>query len=73
MVAESLRVVRDATHLAIKAWAVENEHHIKILAQDPNIISLTEKLLTTNQSQDALLKNTAQQTLRNYLKPVLPT
>jgi|TARA_R110001583_G_scaffold12423_1_gene55223 hypothetical protein len=58
MVAESLRVVRDATHLAIKAWAVEN---------------LTEKLLTTNQSQDALLKNTAQQTLRNYLKPVLPT
>ncbi|MFT6327856.1 MAG: diguanylate cyclase (GGDEF)-like protein/PAS domain S-box-containing protein [Crocinitomicaceae bacterium] len=71
MVAESLRVVRDATHLAIKAWAVENENHIKILAQDPNIISLTEKLLATNQSQDALLKNPAQQTLRNYLKPVL--
>lgn len=71
MVAESLRVIRDTTHSAIKAWAVENEHHIKVLAQDPNIISLTEKLLATNHSPKALLNNPAQQKLRNYLKPVL--
>ena len=71
MVAESLRVVRDTTHFAIKAWALENERHIKILAQDSTIISLTEKLLATNQSKEALLTNPAQQQLRNHLQPVL--
>lgn len=71
LVAESLRVIRDTTHSAIKAWAVENEHHINVLAQDPNIISLTEELLATNHSQKSLLTHPAQQKLRNYLKPVL--
>ena len=71
MISESLRVIRDTTHSAIKAWAIENQHHITLLAQDPNIISLTEKLLATNHSSKALLTNPAQQKLRNYLSPIL--
>jgi diguanylate cyclase (GGDEF)-like protein/PAS domain S-box-containing protein len=71
MVTESLRVIRDTTHSAIKVWALENEHHIKVLAKDPYIISLTEELLATKHSPKALLTNSAQKKLRNYLKPVL--
>lgn len=71
MVEESLRVVRDTNHFAIKAWAIENEHHIKTLAQNPTIISLTEKLLATNHSTKALLSHPAQQKLRTYLEPIL--
>jgi diguanylate cyclase (GGDEF)-like protein/PAS domain S-box-containing protein len=71
MVAESLRVVRDTTHSAIQAWALENEHHIRVLSQDLKILTLTEQLLATEQSKEALLNSPAQKELRDYLKSVL--
>ncbi|USD67736.1 EAL domain-containing protein [Vibrio sp. SCSIO 43136] len=71
--AESLRAVSSTTYQAIHLWAQENEDHANILASNPVIVSQTRELLSTPNTQEALVNSDAQTSLRKLLAPILQT
>ncbi len=68
---QSIKAVRNITHQAIVSWSQENELHIQLLAQTPEVKKLAEELLAIDRTSGNLISAPAQQSLKQFLSPVL--
>lgn len=67
----SLLAVLETTHQAFSQWEAEKEQDTLFWAQVPEVVALTEELLATERTPDALRRSPAQARIRALLKPII--
>ena len=68
-VAEALQIVLQTTQESLNLWVASNKFHITRLAEDPRLVSLTERQLRVPRNRDELLKSDALKELRAFFQP----
>jgi len=70
-IGEALATVLETTHQAIRSWATEHRAAAEVWAGSPEVLRLTQKLLATARTPEALRRSPAQREIRSWLRPVL--
>jgi PAS domain S-box-containing protein len=65
-VGDALQTVLQTTRESLKVWVDSNKFQMTRLAEDPELVSLTERQLTVFRSKEALIKSSALSELRTF-------
>ncbi len=65
---EALKVTTTSTHHLLKGWIVDEKHYIKQWATNPKLVDEVETILRVPRNKAALIKCSAQQSLRDNYK-----
>ncbi|MEE9497191.1 MAG: PAS domain S-box protein, partial [Desulfobacterales bacterium] len=65
---DALQIVLQTTRESLDLWVESNKFHLSQLAEDPRLISLTERQLRVSRNKDALLKSEVLQELRAFFQ-----
>lgn len=68
---ETLNTALEITHQSVSGWVDENKHTVVSLANSPEIVALTKQLLAVPRTKQALIRTSAQNKLRERMKPFL--
>ncbi len=68
-VGEALQIVLQTTQESLNLWVDSNKFHLTRLAEDPRLVSLTERQLSVPRNTDELLKSDALKELRAFFQP----
>jgi PAS domain S-box-containing protein len=67
-VGDALQIVLQTTQESLNLWVESNKFQLTRLAEDPRLVSLTERQLRVPRNKDALIKSEALQELRAFLQ-----
>jgi hypothetical protein len=70
-IGEALATVLGTTQQAIRSWATEHRAAAEVWAGSPEMLRLTQELLATARTREALRRSPAQGEIRSWLLPVL--
>jgi hypothetical protein len=70
-IGEALTTVLETTHQAIRSWATEHRAAAEVWAGSPEVLRLSQELLATARTPEALRRSPAQGEIRSRLHPVL--
>jgi len=65
----ALQIVLQTTQESLNLWVESNKFQLARLAEDPRLVSLTERQLRVPRNKDALIKSEALQELRAFFRP----
>jgi PAS domain S-box-containing protein len=65
----ALQIVLQTTQESLNLWVESNKFQLTRLAEDPRLVSLTERQLRVPRNKDELLKSEALQELRAFFRP----
>lgn len=65
----ALQIVLQTTQESLNLWVESNKFQLARLAEDPRLVSLTERQLRVPRNKDALIKSDALQELRAFFQP----
>ena len=65
----ALQIVLQTTQESLNLWVESNNFQLTHLAEDPRLVSLTERQLRVPRNRDALLKSDALQEMRAFFRP----
>ena len=68
-VGDALQIVLQTTQESLTLWVESNKFQLTRLAEDPRLVSLTERQLRVPRNKDALIKSEALQELRAFFRP----
>ena len=68
-VGNALQIVLQTTQESLNLWVESNKFQLTRLAEDPRLVSLTERQLRVPRNKDALIKSKALQELRAFFRP----
>ncbi|MBT8369130.1 MAG: cache domain-containing protein, partial [Deltaproteobacteria bacterium] len=68
-VGDALQIVLQTTQESLNLWVESNKFQLTRLAEDPRLVSLTERQLRVPRNKDALIKSEALQELRAFFQP----
>ena len=68
-VGDALQIVLQTTQESLNLWVESNKFQLTRLAEDPRLVSLTERQLRVPRNKDALIKSEALQELRAFFRP----
>jgi PAS domain S-box-containing protein len=68
-VGNALQIVLQTTQESLNLWVESNKFQLTRLAEDPRLVSLTERQLRVPRNKDALIKSEALQELRAFFRP----
>ena len=68
-VGDALQIVLQTTQESLNLWVESNKFQLTRLAEDPRLVSLTERQLRVPRNKDALIKSKALQELRAFFRP----
>ena len=68
-VGDALQIVLQTTQESLNLWVESNKFQLTRLAEDPRLVSLTERQLRVPRHKDALIKSDAWQELRAFFRP----
>jgi PAS domain S-box-containing protein len=66
---DALQIVLQTTQESLNLWVESNKFQLTRLAEDPRLVSLTERQLRVPRNKDALLKSEALQEVRAFFRP----
>ena len=69
-VAQSLNAVLDTTHQAVNSWVKEHQAQVSVWANTSQVVHLTERLLNSHRTSQALLESAAIHQFRAFLQPL---
>ena len=67
-VGDALQIVLQTTQESLNIWVESNKFQLTRLAEDPRLVSLTERQLRVSRNKSALLKSDALQELRVFFR-----
>jgi hypothetical protein len=65
-VGEALQIVLETTQESLNLWVESHKFHLTQLAEDPRLLSMTERQLSVPRDQNALIISKALQELRSF-------
>ena len=68
-VGNALEIVLQTTQESMNLWVESNKFQLIRLAEDPRLVSLTERQLSVPRNKNALLESEALQELRAFFRP----
>jgi PAS domain S-box-containing protein len=68
-VGDALQIVLLTTQESLNLWVESNKYQLSRLAEDPRLVSLTERQLRVSRNKNALLKSEPLQELRAFFQP----
>jgi len=66
---DALQIVLQTTQESLNLWVESNKYQLTRLAEDPRLVSLTERQLRVPRNKDTLIKSEALQELRAFFRP----